>query len=358
MLSIIAIVIACFFAMNIGASGTAAAMGPAYGSGALPRKRVAMLLVGVFAFCGALAGGEVVRTIGSGIISTEIVDVELVVIILAAACLSLFIANLIGIPLSTSEVVVGAIVGAGIAYQSLYFETLLVIVMFWVIVPVVAFTLSLAVGTLIRSGERKYTFLKGKGKWRKPLVILLIISGCMEAFAAGMNNVANAIGPLVGAGVIGIQEGILLGGAFVALGAFVLGGKVLETNGKRITSLSLLQGSAVSGIGGTLVIIASIFGLPVPLTQVTTSAIIGMGTVERGFRLWQKNILKQIIKVWVVSPVFSLVLSYLLVLLFRKSDYYSLFMLLSVFIATVGTYSLYKSVQQDRRTTYDDGAGI
>lgn len=358
MLSIIAIVIACFFAMNIGASGTAAAMGPAYGSGALPRKRVAMLLVGVFAFCGALAGGEVVRTIGSGIISTEIVDVELVVIILAAACLSLFIANVIGIPLSTSEVVVGAIVGAGIAYQSLYFETLLVIVMFWVIVPVVAFTLALAVGTLIRSGERKYTFLKGKGKWRKPLVILLIISGCMEAFAAGMNNVANAIGPLVGAGVIGIQEGILLGGAFVALGAIVLGGKVLETNGKRITSLSLLQGSAVSGIGGTLVIIASIFGLPVPLTQVTTSAIIGMGTVERGIRLWQKNILKQIIKVWVVSPVFSLVLSYLLVLLFRKSDYYSLFMLLSVFIATVGTYSLYKSVQQERRTTYDDGAGI
>ncbi|MCM3714914.1 inorganic phosphate transporter [Halalkalibacter oceani] len=358
MLSIIAIVIACFFAMNIGASGTAAAMGPAYGSGALPRKRVAMLLVGIFAFCGALAGGEVVRTIGSGIISPEIVDVELVVIILTAACLSLFIANLIGIPLSTSEVVVGAIVGAGIAYQSLYFETLLVIVMFWVIVPVVAFTLALAVGTLIRSGERKYTFLKGKGRWRKPLVILLIISGCMEAFAAGMNNVANAIGPLVGAGVIGIQEGILLGGAFVALGAIVLGGKVLETNGKRITSLSLLQGSAVSGIGGTLVIIASIFGLPVPLTQVTTSAIIGMGTVERGFRLWQKNILKQIIKVWVVSPVFSLVLSYLLVLLFRKSDYYSLFMLLSVFIATVGTYSLYKSVQQERRTTYDDGAGI
>ena len=82
MLTIIAIVIACFFAMNIGASGTAAAMGPAYGSGAIPKKRVAMLLVAVFAFLGALAGGEVVRTIGSGIIPSSIVNVELFMIII------------------------------------------------------------------------------------------------------------------------------------------------------------------------------------------------------------------------------------------------------------------------------------
>lgn len=358
MLTIIAISIACFFAMNIGASGTAAAMGPAYGSGAIPKKRVAMLLVGVFAFLGALAGGEVVRTIGSGIIPSSIVDVELVIIILSAACLSLFIANLLGIPLSTSEVVVGSIVGAGIAYQSLFVDKLIIIVSFWVIVPIVAFLLAFIFGHLVRHLEQRFPFLKGKGKWRRPLVILLIISGCMEAYAAGMNNVANAVGPLVGAGLIGITEGILLGGAFVALGAIVLGGRVLETNGKRITRLSLLQGSTVSLTGGTLVIIASVFGLPVPLTQVTTSAIIGIGTVETGFRLWQKSILKQIIKVWVVSPVFSLVLSYVLVLLFKKGDYYSLIVMVSVFVATAGVYSLYQSARAERRATYDDGAGI
>ncbi|GAE30791.1 sulfate permease [Halalkalibacter hemicellulosilyticusJCM 9152] len=167
-LSIVAIVIACFFAMNIGASGTAAAMGPAYGSGAIPKKRVAMLLVGAFAFLGALSGGEVVRTIGSGIIPTSIVDVEVVIIILAAACLSLFIANLLGIPLSTSEVVVGAIVGAGIAYQALFFNSLLVIVSFWVIVPVVAFLLAFVFGHLVKRLENKYPMLNGKGKWRKP----------------------------------------------------------------------------------------------------------------------------------------------------------------------------------------------
>ncbi|MCM3488482.1 anion permease [Alkalihalophilus marmarensis] len=357
-MTIAAFAIAFFFAMNIGASGTAAAMGPAYGSGAVPNKRIAMLLVGVFAFLGALAGGEVVRTIGSGIIPADIVDVELVIIILASACLTLFIANLLGIPLSTSEVVVGAIVGAGIAYQALYFDKLLVIVSFWVIVPVVAFIVAYLAGHLVNKAEKKWPLLTGKGKWRKPLVILLIVCGCLEAFAAGMNNVANAVGPLVGAGLIDVRTAVLFGGAFVALGALLLGGKVLETNGKKITRLSLLQGSTVSITGGGLVIVASLFGLPVPLTQVTTGAIVGIGTAKNGFRLWQKGILKQIAKVWVVSPVFSLVMSYGLILLFRQADYYTFFVIFSVFVATIGSISLYIQVKTERRTTYDEGGGI
>ncbi|WP_088102409.1 inorganic phosphate transporter [Halalkalibacter urbisdiaboli] len=358
MLTIAAFTIALFFAMNIGASGTAAAMGPAYGSGAVPNKRVAMLLVGVFAFLGALAGGEVVKTIGSGIIPSHIVDVEIVIIILAAACLTLFIANLIGIPLSTSEVVVGAIVGAGIAFQALYLEKVLLIVSFWVIVPIIAFGLSLLVGKLVRKAEGRWSSLTGKGKWRRPLILLLIISGCLEAYAAGMNNVANAVGPLVGAGLINLTTAVLVGGLFVGLGAFLLGGRVIETNGKKITRLSLLQGSAVSVTGGSLVIVASLFGFPIPLTQVTTSAIVGIGTADNGFRLWQKSIMKQIMKVWIVSPVFSLVMSYGLILLFIKADYYTFVVIVSVFIATIGSYSLYQSTRQERRTTYDDGGGI
>ncbi|WP_100372523.1 inorganic phosphate transporter [Bacillus sp. FJAT-45037] len=358
MLTMIAFAIAFFFAMNIGASGTAAAMGPAYGSGALPNKRIAMVLVGIFAWLGALAGGEVVKTLGSGIIPSGLVDVELVIIILGSACLTLFIANMIGIPLSTSEVVVGAIVGAGVAYQALYFDRLFIIVSFWVIVPLVAFLIALIAGQLLKRAERKWSFLTGKGKWRKPLVILLILCACLEAFAAGMNNVANAVGPLVGAGLIDVKTALIVGGGFVALGAIILGGKVLETNGKKITRLSLLEGSAVSLTGGALVIVASVFGLPVPLTQVTTGAIIGIGTSNNGWKLWQKSILKQIIKVWIVSPVFSLVVCYSLILLFRQADYYTSFVIGSVLIATIGTISLYTQTKAERRTTYDDGGGI
>ncbi|WP_328703145.1 inorganic phosphate transporter [Alkalihalobacterium elongatum] len=358
MLISLAFIIALFFAMNIGASGTAAAMGPAYGSGAIPNKRVAMILVAVSAFIGALAGGEVVKTIGGGIIPSSIIDVQLVIIILGSACLTLFIANLMGIPLSTSEVVVGAIVGAGIAFQSLFFEKLIIIVSFWVIVPIVAFILAFIAGKFITKLEKKYPSFTGTGKWKKILVVLLILAGCLEAYAAGMNNVANAVGPLVGAGLIDISTAVILGGVFVGLGAILLGGRVLETNGKRITTLSLMQGTAVSTTGGTLVIIASIFGLPVPLTQVTTSAIVGIGTAENGFQLWQKGIIKKIVKVWVVSPVFSLVMSYGLILVFLQADFYTVVVIVSVFIATVGSISLARAVRKEKRAFHDHGGGI
>ncbi|KMK76050.1 inorganic phosphate transporter [Alkalihalobacillus pseudalcaliphilus] len=358
MLEILAFIIAFFFAMNIGASGTAAAMGPAYGSGAIPNKKIAMVLVGIFAFLGALAGGEVVKTIGEGIIPTNIVDVPLVIIILTSACGTLFFANIIGIPLSTSEVVVGSIVGAGIAYQSLFVKELLIIVSFWIITPFVAFFLALFIGKCTRYLENTWPQLKGTGKWKKPLVFFLITCGGIEAYAAGMNNVANAVGPLVGAGLIDVQTAVVWGGLFVALGALLLGGRVLETNGKKITQLSLLQGSSVSLTGGSLVIVASIFGIPVPLTQITTSAIAGIGTASEGLKMWQKDIIKRIIKVWIVSPVFALVVSYGLILLFRQADFYKLFIILSVFIATIGAYCLYQSTRKEKSTTYDKGEGI
>lgn len=354
----IAFIIAFFFAMNIGASGTAAAMGPAYGSGAIKKKRNAMLVVAFCAFLGALAGGEVVKTIGGGIIPSDIINVEVTVIILAAACLTLFIANLLGIPLSTSEVVVGSLVGAGIAFQAVYFDRLLVIVSFWIIVPIVAFLLAVISGQFIRFLERKFPTLKGKGKWHKWLVLLLIVSGGLEAYAAGMNNVANAVGPLVGAGLIEISTAVIVGGLFVSLGAITLGGKVLETNGKKITRLSLLQGSAVSITGGSLVIIASIFGLPVPLTQVTTSAIIGIGMVNTGFKVLQKNIIKKIAMVWVVSPVFSLVLCYGLITLFLKADFYTSFVIIGVFIATIGSVRLAQATRREQQAIHDQGGGI
>ena len=130
---IFAVVIALFFAMNIGASGTAASMGAAYGSGAISKKW-SLYLCAIACFIGALFGGEVVKTIGSGIVPASSMEgqFDIVLIILIGATLTLFIANLMGIPLSTSEVTVGSVVGVGIALRELMVWKLFVIVMFWV----------------------------------------------------------------------------------------------------------------------------------------------------------------------------------------------------------------------------------
>ncbi|KAB8136789.1 inorganic phosphate transporter [Gracilibacillus oryzae] len=359
MLTYIALIVALFFAMNIGASGTAAAMGAPYGADAIKSKRLALTLVALSAFLGAvLGGGEVVKTIGEGIIPSDILTVEIVIIILVGAAFTLFLANLMGIPLSTSEVTVGSIVGVGVAFQSLFTGKLIVIISFWVIIPIVSFLITYILGVVIKKAEKKWSFLTGKGKWAKWLSILLVIGGCLEAFSAGMNNVANAIGPLVGANMISSSNGILLGALFTSIGALALGGKVLETNGKKITQLSLLQGSAVSFTGGTLVIIASVFGLPIPLTQVTTSGILGIGTAKDGIVTLQKSVIKRIIMVWLVSPVASLVVSYLLINLFIKVNGYNILIIVCTLTFALGTIKLSQIVRNERRNLHDSGSGI
>ena len=354
MLEYIAIAISLFFAMNIGASGAAASMGVAYGAGAIKKARHALMICAVGVFAGAvLGGGEVVKTISSGIMPQEYITVKVVIIILISATSSLFFANILGIPLSTSEVTVGAVVGVGIAYQVLYVKSLLVIMSFWVIVPVVAFISALVFGKVLYKLQRK-----GRLKDRPILTILLVLAGFLEAFSAGMNNVANAVGPLVGAGMMSVSNGIWLGGAFVALGAVLLGKRVLETNGKKIVRFEKAEGILISSTGAVLVGVSSIFGLPVPLTQVTSSAIIGMGVAKNGTQVFHKHIVKKIIRIWVVSPIFSLAISYFLVQLFLEKDLYAIVLIGSVIVGTLGAISLMRTMREEEQSIYDAGEGI
>lgn len=241
-ITILAFIIALFFAMNIGASGAAASMGIAYGAGAVRKRQAALWISGIGVFLGAMiGGGEVVKTIGSGIIPTSILNVHIVVIILGASAISLFIANIAGIPLSTSEVTVGSIVGVGVAFQAVFTDKLLVIVMYWLIIPIAAFFLAFLIGQLLKKAEAKLRWLKQQ-KWARLLTALVILTGFLEAFSAGMNNVANSVGPLVGAGLLSVSSGTFLGGLFVAIGAICLGSRVIETNGKKSPSFRFCKG--------------------------------------------------------------------------------------------------------------------
>lgn len=193
-MEIAAILFSLFFALNIGASGAAASMGIAYGSGAIRKPIYALSVCAVGILAGSvIGGGEVVKTISSGIMPESVITLEIVCIIIGSAALSLFIANLMAIPLSTSEVTVGAVVGVAVAYKVLYVKSILVIVSFWVIIPIVAFLFTFIVVKIIRMFPKR-TFSK---KGTLILSIILIISGFLEAFSAGMNNVANAVGPLL-----------------------------------------------------------------------------------------------------------------------------------------------------------------
>jgi sulfate permease len=340
LLTIIAITIGLFFAINIGASGAAASMGIAYGAGVV-KKRLALLLCAIAVFFGAwLGGGEVVKTIGSGIVPSSTFTIPIALIVLTSAALALFLANLFGIPLSTSEVAVGSVVGAGIVYQSVFASKLVWIMVFWLLTPFAAFVIAIGASYLLKNKSLK--------KWMQApkavpfLSALVVFMGLFEAFSAGMNNVANAVGPLVGAQIMTTGNGIFWGGLFVAGGALLLGHRVLETNGKKITTLRLEEGCVISGTGATIVTVASMFGIPVPLTQITTSSIIGMGFAKHGKSVLKKGIVVQLLTVWIVSPVLSMVLSYTLIQLIIEHNFYPIIAMVGVLISVLGVLSLMK----------------
>lgn len=335
MLTVIAVAVGLFFAMNIGASGGAASMGIAYGSGVIKKRLTALVLCGAAIFLGAwLGGGEVVKTMGSGIVPQSTFTVAIALIVLASSALSLFLANIFGIPLSTSEVTVGAVVGAGIVYQSVFAGKLAWIVMFWLATPVAAFIIAILAAAVLKTHFAQHLLKKPKAA--PILTALVIFMGVFEAFSAGMNNVANAVGPLVGAGIMRTESGIFWGGLFVALGAIFLGQKVLETNGKKITKIKLEEGCVISGTGAGIVMAASIFGIPVPLTQITTSSIIGIGFAKQGRSVLKKDIVIKLLVVWIVSPVLSMVLSYTFIQLVIEQNVYPVIAMLGVLISVFG----------------------
>ncbi|MCH1624042.1 inorganic phosphate transporter [Ferdinandcohnia quinoae] len=340
MIMFMAIIIGLFFAMNIGGSGAAASMGIAYGSNVIS-KWLALLLCSIAVFLGAwLGGGEVVKTIGSGIVPSSTFSTPIALIVLASAASSLFLANIFGIPLSTSEVAVGSVIGAGIVYQSIFISNVLWIMLFWLITPLLAFVIAIIATTFLKSKYIKRVMLAPKAI--PFLSVLVIFMGLFEAFSAGMNNVANAIGPLVGSGILSKEFGIFWGGLFVAIGVLLLGRRVLETNGKKITTIKLEEGCVISGTGASIVTVASLFGIPVPLTQITTSSIIGIGFVNHGKAVLKKGIVVQLLTVWIVSPVLSMLLSYTLIQLFIEKNVYPIIVMVSVLISVFGVWFLLK----------------
>lgn len=315
-------------------------MGISYGAGVV-KKRIALFLCAIAVFLGAwLGGGEVVKTIGGGIVPSSTFTVAIALIVLASAALSLFLANTFGIPLSTSEVAVGAVIGAGVVYQSVFIGKFLWIAMFWLLTPIAAFVIAILAASFL-----KITFIKKLIEKREAVPIittLVVLMGLFEAFSAGMNNVANAVGPLVAAGILSTGNAVLWGGLSVAVGAILFGHRVLETNGKKITTLKLEEGCVISGTGASIVTVASLFGIPVPLTQITTSSIIGMGFAKHGKSVLKKDIVVQLLTVWIVSPVLSMVLSYTIIQLLIEQNVYPIVAMAGVLISVFGVMFLMK----------------
>lgn len=140
---------------------------------------------------------------------------------------------------------------------------------------------------------------------------LQVLSACFQAFSHGANDVANAIGPV--AAIVAVVQTqkvdiqvpiplwlLLLGGAGLAFGVYTWGYRVMETVGKRITSITPTRGFSAEFGTATTVLICSRLGMPVSTTHVAVGNIIGVG-LARGISAINLDVIKKIFSAWIIS---------------------------------------------------------
>jgi sulfate permease len=319
-----AIGLSVLLAVNIGANNSAASMATAYGAGARS-KREAVTLIAIFALLGALiAGSSVINTLGKGLVPESVLSthVGLVLIVLIIAIIFISWANLVRVPIATTHAIVCAIAGVGIYSGAFNGTKFFEIVVWWIITPFVAWFLNYLIGRYIYFRAIKFlTNHYTERSINRVLTLFLTVSGCYVAFSAGANNSANAVGPLVGMGVINSNAGAILAGVAMGTGAILLGGRVLETVGKEITEICILRAISVEFTGATLLLIASVFGIPISLAEIITSGIIGFSCAQQGFTVTAQNRhVARIAFFWFVVPFVAIGLSYMLSSIYFKYD--------------------------------------
>jgi PiT family inorganic phosphate transporter len=294
------LLVALFVGYNIGGSTTGPAFGPAVGSDAIS-KVTAAALMSVFFFGGAITlGRRVVDTLGEQLVtSTAIFSLEANVTVLFFIGGALFIGNYAGVPASTSMTAVGAIAGLALAAGELNWTVMGQIMAWWIVAPIIAFWVSGIIGRYFYASlNRRVALVQSEGALieldrsgvvprvrpgpnttRREFagITVVVAIGCLMGFSSGTSNIANAIAPLVGSGDLEMNRGILLGSAAVAVGAFTIGRRTLDTLGSDLTTLPLTASIVVAFVSATIVMTLSAIGIPASFVIIATMSIIGLG---------------------------------------------------------------------------------
>jgi PiT family inorganic phosphate transporter len=291
-----------FLGWSLGANDAANAFGPAVTSRML-KYWYAAVVAAVFVLLGALAEGQApIETLKS--ITSLSLKQAVVSSVAAAATVTLM--TLFGFPVSTSQAVVGAILGIGFMNRNLDMSEMSKVLICWFGTPV---------GGLLIAVIR----LKALGRVFNRLNIdlfqsdillrtLLIAAGSYAAYALGANNVANVTAVFVGAGQLNIFWAKLLGGLSIALGIITFSRPVMETVGRKLVSLDPFSALIVVLAEAITVHIYTLVGVPVSTSQALIGAVLGVGLVK-GISTVSKQTLANILLAWFLTPTIACFIS-------------------------------------------------
>ena len=161
------------------------------------------------------------------------------------------------------------------------------------------------------------------------LLIMACFFGFFMAWGVGANDVANAMGTSVGARAITIKQAIIIAMVFEFTGAWLAGGEGTSTIRSSIIDIEsagfddrpeLLIFGMLSSLlaAGIWLVVASKYGWPVSTTHSIIGAIIGFAVVgiSADSVMWGQVL--EIVASWIISPVFSGTIAFILFLSVEK----------------------------------------
>ncbi|MDA0747150.1 MAG: inorganic phosphate transporter [bacterium] len=270
--------------------------------------------------------GELVRTFsGKGLVPDAVLAGPFLAAVGLGAATTVLLATLVGIPISTTHGLTGALVGAGLMavwtdvrvelLESAFLLPLLVspvlaigvtsalYPMFRFLrarlnieketcicldtdqepVPLQALTLQnpalpVQIGTLGTCVDRYEGKMFGLAA-QQVLDGLHFFSAGAVGFARGLNDTPKIVGLLAGAQLMDVEWGALMVGLVMALGGLLNARRVAETMSYGITEMNSGQGFTANLVTAMMVLGASRVGVPVSTTHVSCGSLFGLGLV-------------------------------------------------------------------------------
>ncbi len=273
------------------------------------RPQYAVAWAAFFNFIAFLFFGlHVAETIGTGIVSADVVDPRVIFGALMGAIIWNLITWGLGIPSSSSHALIGGLIGAGMAkagFNAIVWAGMTKTTAAIVLSPLTGLVLALLLMLIVSWLFVRWTPFGVDRTFRT----LQFVSASFYSLGHGGNDAQKTMGIIA---VLLYSQGhlgssfyvpfwvVLTCQAAMALGTLMGGWRIVKTMGSRITRLTPMQGFCAETSGAITLFAATWLGVPVSTTHTITGSIIGVGAAKK-ISAVRWGVAREIVTAWIVT---------------------------------------------------------